>query len=72
MQFPITKDDLGGNAIGCNSQPIICVDCSPEPLDYMTAVFFKVGRMGVPHATSTYKPNMDIAMCPECGKQIAY
>lgn len=72
MRYEIKDSDLGGSAIGCNRQPIICVDCSPEPLDYSTAVFFRVGKMGVPQAISTYKPNMDIAMCPKCGKQIAY
>lgn len=72
MQFEITKDDLGGRAIGCNKQPIICVDCSPKPLDYLTAVEFRVGKIGVPHSASKHKPNMDIAVCPKCGKQIAY
>ena len=72
MRVDITKDDLGGNAIGLNGQPIYCVECSPEPLDYLTAVFFKVGKMGVKQPVSTYKPNVDIAMCPKCGKQIAY
>jgi hypothetical protein len=71
MKFAITNEDLGGNAIGCNSQPIYCVDCSPEPLDYMTAIFFRVGKMGVKNQTD-HKPNLDIAMCPVCGKQIAY
>ncbi len=70
MRFDIKQNDLGGNAIGCNSQAIVCVDCSPEPLHYLTAVFFKVGKMGVKYAE--YKSNVDIAMCPKCGKQIAY
>ena len=72
MRYEITNNDLGGNAIGSNTQPIYCVDCSPKPLDYLTAVFFKVGKMGVQQGTSNHKPNLDIAMCPKCGKQIAY
>ena len=72
MNFRLSKEDLGGNAIGCNSQPIFCVACSPQPLDYMTAIFFKVGMMGISQPETTHKPNLDIAMCPQCGKQIAY
>ena len=72
MKYDITKEDLGGNAIGCNAQPIYCVNCSPEPLDYMTAIFFKVGKVGVKQPAETHKPNLDIAVCPSCGKQIAY
>ena len=72
MKYGITNADLGGNAIGLNHQPIYCIDCSPEPLDYGTAVFFRVGRMGVKQSISTHKPCLDIAMCPKCCKQIAY
>lgn len=72
MRYQIINGDLGGNAIGINRQPIYCVECSPAPLNYLTAVFFKVGKMGVKQATPNHKPNLDIAMCPKCGKQIAY
>jgi len=71
MKEKYTKEDMGGSAIGCNHQPIYCVDCSPKPIDYMTATFFKVVDMGIKQQT-TYKPNLDIAMCPGCGKLIAY
>lgn len=72
MKDKYTKEDMGGNAIGVNSQPIYCVECSPKPLDYMTAVFFKVVDMGIKQPEATYKPNLDIAMCPVCSKLIAY
>lgn len=72
MKYDIKQEDLGGNAIGINKQPIYCVECSPQPLDYMTAIFFRVGKMGIPQPKDTFKPNLDIAVCPKCGKQIAY
>ncbi len=63
---------LGGEASGSNHQPLICVDCSPLPLDHTTVVTFRVLKIGVEHAESKHKPNMDIAQCPKCGKKIAY
>lgn len=64
-------EPLGGRA-GVNSSAhyLICGNCSPEPLDHMTAVYMKVRKVGWPMKRDGGEVHVDVCECPKCGMQV--
>lgn len=63
------SEPLGGEAY-CDGHPLICGDCSPDPLDYGTAVRFRVRQVGLNMQCQGYQKGVDVLECPRCGRQI--
>jgi len=62
---------LGGRACCPTSAGfIMCGNCSPEPLDYMTAVIMQVRTVGWDMAKDGGRVGVDVCECPKCGNQI--
>lgn len=66
-----TSEPLGGRA-GVNTAAcyLFCGNCSPEPLDYATAVIMRVRRVGWAMAKDGDQVHLDVCECPKCGIQI--
>ena len=63
---------LGGRA-SCGSNGagvIVCGNCSPEPLDYMTAVLMQVRTVGWDMLKDGGRVGVDVCECPKCGNQV--
>ena len=62
---------LGGRA-GCSTAAgiIMCGNCSPEPLDYATAVIMRVRTVGWDMTKDDGRVGVDVCECPKCGTQI--
>jgi hypothetical protein len=64
-------DPLGGRAgVRTAAGYLFCGNCSPEPLDYLTAVIMKVRRVGWRMAKDGSEVHVDVCECPKCGIQI--
>jgi len=65
-------EDLGGKAgcSGSNLGYIACGNCSPDPLDHMTIVYYRVRKVGLRVLKTPDAVGVDVLECPICGHQV--